>query len=99
MTGAQASYVKTLCEEANEEFDPGLSKAGAWKRIEYLQPKKGRVSRPSDQAADDGFRLSAVYIEAGRGLVTARMRRLRRSERELGSGYENERSCQGQNER
>jgi Protein of unknown function (DUF3072) len=29
MTGAQASYLKTLCEEAGEEFDPDLSKAEA----------------------------------------------------------------------
>jgi len=25
MTGAQASYLKTLCEEAHEEFQPNLS--------------------------------------------------------------------------
>src|SRR5207237_5745158 len=31
MTGAQASYLKTLSEEAGEEFDPGLSKAEASK--------------------------------------------------------------------
>ena len=42
MTGAQASYLKTLCEEAGEEFDPGLSKAEASKRIDALQAKTGR---------------------------------------------------------
>ena len=42
MTGAQASYLKTLCEEAGEEFDPGLSKADASKRIDELQDKTGR---------------------------------------------------------
>jgi hypothetical protein len=42
MTGAQASYLKTLSEEAGEEFDPGLSKAGASKRIDALQEKTGR---------------------------------------------------------
>lgn len=42
MTGAQASYLKTLCEEAGEEFDPGLTKAEASKRIEELQAKTGR---------------------------------------------------------
>jgi len=26
MTGAQASYLKTLCDEAGEEFDPSLTK-------------------------------------------------------------------------
>ncbi|TDL75091.1 DUF3072 domain-containing protein [Palleronia sediminis] len=42
MTGAQASYLKTLCEEAGEEFDPSLSKADASKRIDTLQGKTGR---------------------------------------------------------
>lgn len=43
MTGAQASYLTTLCEEAGE--DPpqeGLSKAEASKRIDELTAKLGR---------------------------------------------------------
>jgi hypothetical protein len=42
MTGAQASYLETLCEEAGEAFDPGLTKAQASERIEALQEKTGR---------------------------------------------------------
>jgi Protein of unknown function (DUF3072) len=42
MTGAQASYLKALCEEAGEEFDPDLSKAEASKRIDALRQKTGR---------------------------------------------------------
>ena len=42
MTGAQASYLKTLCEEAGEEFDPSLSKADASQRIDALQQTTGR---------------------------------------------------------
>ena len=42
MTGAQASYLRTLSEEANESFDGSLSKADASKRIEELQAKTGR---------------------------------------------------------
>ena len=42
MTGAQASYLKTLSEEAHEEFDDGLSKADASKKIDELQGKTGR---------------------------------------------------------
>ena len=42
MTGAQASYLKTLSEEAGEEFDPSLSKADASLRIDELQKKTGR---------------------------------------------------------
>lgn len=43
MTGAQASYLTTLCEEAGE--DPpqeGLSKAEASQRIDELKAKLGR---------------------------------------------------------
>jgi hypothetical protein len=42
MTGAQASYLRTLCDEAREEFDPALSKANASKMIDALQQKTGR---------------------------------------------------------
>jgi DUF3072 family protein len=42
MTGAQASYLETLCKEAGEPFDPNLTKAEASKRIEELQAKTGR---------------------------------------------------------
>ena len=46
MTGAQASYLKTLSEEAGEPFDESLTKAEASKRIDELQEKTGR-GRPS----------------------------------------------------
>ncbi len=42
MTGAQASYLKTLSEEAREGFDDDLTKAEASKRIDALQEKTGR---------------------------------------------------------
>ncbi|MDQ3919858.1 MAG: DUF3072 domain-containing protein [Acidobacteriota bacterium] len=42
MTGAQRSYLKTLSEEAKVEFDEGLTKAEASKRIDELQKKTGR---------------------------------------------------------
>lgn len=42
MTGAQASYLQTLCQEAGEEFDETLSKADASRRIDELQAKTGR---------------------------------------------------------
>jgi hypothetical protein len=34
--------LQTLCEEAGEPFDPGLTKAEASKRIDALQSKTGR---------------------------------------------------------
>ena len=42
MTGPQASYLKTLCQEAGEEFDPGMTKAQASERIDELQARTGR---------------------------------------------------------
>ena len=42
MTGAQASYLKTLSEEAGQEFDPELTKAEASKKIDELQQETGR---------------------------------------------------------
>ena len=42
MTGAQRSYLKTLCEEAKVEFDDSLSKADASRRIDELQQRTGR---------------------------------------------------------
>ena len=45
MTGAQKSYLKTLCEEAREPFDERLTKAQASKRIDELQEVTGRGKR------------------------------------------------------
>ncbi|UKT65862.1 DUF3072 domain-containing protein [Pedobacter mucosus] len=42
MTGAQHSYLKTLSDEAKEEFDETLNKSEASKRIDELQHKTGR---------------------------------------------------------
>ena len=42
MTGAQRSYLKTLCEEAKVPFDDSLTKAEASKRIDELQEITGR---------------------------------------------------------
>jgi hypothetical protein len=42
MTAAQASYLETLSREASEEFEFGLTKAEASKRIDELQERTGR---------------------------------------------------------
>ena len=42
MTGAQASYLQTLSEEAGAQSDPELTKADASKRIDELQSETGR---------------------------------------------------------
>ncbi len=46
MTGPQASYLQTLCQEAGEEFERSLTKAQASERIEALQQKTGRGQNP-----------------------------------------------------
>lgn len=43
MTGAQASYLKTLSEEAGEEFEAELTKAEASKRIDELREQTGKA--------------------------------------------------------
>lgn len=51
MTGAQASYLKTLCEEAGVDFDETLTKAAASERIDQLKeeiPRVGGASGPPD---------------------------------------------------
>ena len=42
MTAAQASYLKTLSDQASEPFDDGLTKAEASRRIDELQERTGR---------------------------------------------------------
>jgi Protein of unknown function (DUF3072) len=42
MTGAQASYLKTLSDQAGESFDESLTKAEASRRIDELQQATGR---------------------------------------------------------
>ena len=44
MTAAQASYLKTLSDQANEPFDEELTTAEASRRIDELQERTGRGS-------------------------------------------------------
>ena len=41
MTGAQASYLKTLSEQTKTPYEEGLSKAEASKRIDALRGEAG----------------------------------------------------------
>ena len=50
MTGAQRSYLKTLCEEARQPFDEKLTKAQASRRIDELQEKTGRGAHGPPQS-------------------------------------------------
>ena len=42
MTAAQASYLKTLSDQASEPFEEDLTKAEASRRIDELQQRTGR---------------------------------------------------------
>jgi hypothetical protein len=44
MTGAQRSYLETLCRETGEAFDESLSKAAASKRIDELRGRSPRLA-------------------------------------------------------
>ena len=44
MTDAQRSYLETLCRETGEEFDDGLTKAEASKRIDELRARSPRLA-------------------------------------------------------
>ena len=55
MTGAQASYLRTLSDQAGVEFQADLTKAEASKRIDELQAKTGR-GRETGQGRDTGRR-------------------------------------------
>ena len=43
MTDAQRSYLETLCRETGEDFDDGLTKAEASKRIDELRARSTRL--------------------------------------------------------
>jgi hypothetical protein len=55
MTGAQRSYLQTLCEEADEPMDEALTKAQASARIAALQQRTGRgTARGARDRAEEG---------------------------------------------
>lgn len=61
MTGAQASYLRTLCEQAGEPFDPDLTKAEAAKRIDAMKDRTGHRSAGGAAGSpcnDDAFSAS-----------------------------------------
>lgn len=54
MTGPQASYLKTLQQQAGmteEDFDPSLTKAQASKMIDELQQKTGRRTQGGNSSS------------------------------------------------
>ena len=65
MTGAQRSYLKTLCEEAKQPFDENLSKADASRRIDELQAITGRgqPARDASEGEDQENGRSTAAVE------------------------------------
>jgi uncharacterized damage-inducible protein DinB len=53
MTAAQASYLRTLCEETGEEMDASLTKAEASRRIDALKGRDPRLTGESGQQRRD----------------------------------------------
>ncbi len=54
MTGAQASYLKTLCEETGEPFDESLTKAAASEKIDELRERSPRLHQGDSNGAARG---------------------------------------------
>ena len=54
MTGAQRSYLKTLCEEARQPFDDNLTKAQASRRIDELHRMTRRETAAPPQGESQG---------------------------------------------
>ena len=50
MTGAQSSYLQTLCEETGETFDASLTKAQASERIDELRARDPRLNPQARRA-------------------------------------------------
>lgn len=70
MTGAQASYLRTLSQEAGADFDHTLTKAEASKEIDRLQEATGRGNPdPQQPTSDDVERLDEDA--PGRSLFTS----------------------------
>ena len=63
MTGAQASYLRTLCQEAEVEFDESLTKAQASLRIDELQKLTGRGVGAKSRRATDTPKKTSPGIE------------------------------------
>lgn len=53
MTDAQASYLRTLCDDVGEPFDPNISKEEASVRIDELQARSPRLGEDSRTAQAD----------------------------------------------
>lgn len=58
MTGPQASYLKTLCQEAKVQFDGSLSKAQASQRIDELRKLTGRGAQSKSRQGPDETKTS-----------------------------------------
>ena len=54
MTEAQASYLRTLSDEAGEPFDDSLTKAQASQRIDELRDRSPRLSGSDATSASGG---------------------------------------------
>ena len=70
MTAAQASYLRTLSEEAGEPFDDNLTKAQASERIDALRsrsPRLGGEDRPDVSHDTSGGTSGPTSSDEGSG--------------------------------
>ena len=65
MTDAQASYLRTLSEDAGEPFEEGLTKAQASERIDELQGRSPRLNPDAERADETGTPPHPSQAEGG----------------------------------
>jgi hypothetical protein len=64
MTAPQAAYLRTLCRDAGEAFEEGLTKAEASRRIDALRTRTGRAPATGARTADSGGRTAEDVLAA-----------------------------------
>jgi hypothetical protein len=93
MTGAQASYLKTLSEEAGESFDDKLTKSEASLRIDELRQRRDTIAtRPAaaegDAAASNTEKDPATWTTGDEPMTGAQASYLQTLSRQAGEPFD-----------
>ena len=70
MTDAQASYLRTLCDDVGEEFDPTMTKADASRRIDELQQRSPRLEEGGSSGGQDSAESTPPHPSPADGGTT-----------------------------
>jgi hypothetical protein len=84
MTDAQASYLRTLSDDAGEPFEEGLTKAQASERIDELQGRSPRLNADAERSDESGTPPHPSPAEGGTTEPSGRPPRPSQAEGERG---------------